>query len=844
MDYYRECCCIAWKDFKPADDQTRAWVLLPVACVCGGVNKYRQGPVGEPLFARFDTPANMSLPHTLNSLDSGTEAHVSKDDPAQVWRQQWARLRAYHRPASATAQADRVKDLEARLAAAEQELARGKEKIQRMQQSFSWQSTGWLRAMRRVLLDRSRRRVPVDLALDMPESWEAAPAKGRIVGWCALAGGVPVSAVRARIDGRVFPATKDRIFRPDVAQSNGWAVADAPYGFEIAYELEPEREYAVILEVCLPTGRWQAQEARPLRTSRRPVQRDYATWVDRYDRLTPEKASALRAKLGALAPDQNPRISILMPVYNAPERWLVRAIESVREQVYENWELCIADDASPAAHVREVLARYAQQDARIKVVHRETNGHISRASNSALELASGEWVALLDHDDELSPDALACVVLNHARRPDVAAWYSDEDKIDEEGQRFDPYFKPDYLPDLLTGQNCLSHLSVFRTDLIRAVGGFRVGYEGSQDWDLALRVVEQLRPEQVGHIPKVLYHWRAIRGSTALANTEKDYTVGAAERALQDHFQRRGVAVSLQPVPGHHWRAIYPMPARAPMVSIIIPSYNAAGYLRQCLGSIRDLTDYPEYEIIVVNNRSDDPDALALLHWIQQDPAIRVLDYPAPFNYSAINNFAVRHARGALVCLLNNDIEVITPGWLREMVSHATRPEIGAVGAMLYYPDDTIQHAGVFLGLGGVAAHAFLHAPRGSDGQKNRARLIQNYSAVTAACLLIRRALFEEVGGFNERELAVAFNDVDFCLRIRRAGYRNLWTPFAELYHHESISRGLDDTPEKKHRFDAEVDYMKRTWGELLAADPAYNTNLSLEIEGMQLAWPPRTQAW
>ncbi|MBP8963239.1 MAG: hypothetical protein KBG39_09875, partial [Opitutaceae bacterium] len=211
----------------------------------------------------------MSLPHTLNSLDSGTEAHVSKDDPAQVWRQQWARLRAYHRPASATAQADRVKDLEARLAAAEQELARGKEKIQRMQQSFSWQSTGWLRAMRRALLDRSRRRVPVNLALDMPESWEAAPAKGRIVGWCALAGGVPLAAVRARIDGRVFPATKDRIFRPDVAQSNSWAVADAPYGFEIAYELEPEREYAVILEVCLPTGRWQAQEARPLRTSRR-----------------------------------------------------------------------------------------------------------------------------------------------------------------------------------------------------------------------------------------------------------------------------------------------------------------------------------------------------------------------------------------------------------------------------------------------------------------------------------------------------------------------------------------------------------------------------------------------
>jgi GT2 family glycosyltransferase len=296
----------------------------------------------------------------------------------------------------------------------------------------------------------------------------------------------------------------------------------------------------------------------------------------------------------------------------------------------------------------------------------------------------------------------------------------------------------------------------------------------------------------------------------------------------------------VRPVRGNHWQIVYPLPAKPPLVSIIIPTHNAAVLLRTCLASILARTDYAPYEIVVVNNRSDDPQTLALFDELAQEPIVRVIDYDAAFNFSALNNFAVRHARGDVVCLLNNDIEVITGRWLDEMVSHALRPEIGAVGAMLYYPNLTVQHAGAVLGLGGVANHAFLNHAHGTEGYMNRARLAQNYSAVTGACLAIRRAVFAQVGGFNETDLPIAFNDIDFCLRVRAAGYRNLWTPFAELFHHESASRGKEDTPEKQARFDREVAYMRRTWGPMLDHDPAYNLNLALNVEGWDLAWPPR----
>ncbi|HYD82931.1 MAG TPA: glycosyltransferase family 2 protein, partial [Opitutus sp.] len=378
-------------------------------------------------------------------------------------------------------------------------------------------------------------------------------------------------------------------------------------------------------------------------------------------------------------------------------------------------------------------------------------------------------------------------------------------------------------------------------------GGFRAGYEGSQDWDITLRFVEHLDPTRIHHIPRVLYHWRAIAGSTALVVDQKsNYPFIAAKKALADHLTRAGVTAELVAVAGFHWRIKRALPATAPKVSIIIPTKNGENLLRLAIGSILAKTTYPKFEVIVVDNRSDDAGALAYFDELRRT-GVRVLRYDEPFNFSAINNFAVRAAEGSILAFLNNDLEVLTPDWLDEMVSHAIRPEIGCVGAMLYYPNDTIQHAGAVLGLtgpagkDGVAGHAFKCFPRGAEGQRNRLRLVQNYSAVTAACLVIRREIFDTVGGYNERDLAVAFNDIDFCLRVLKAGYRNLWTPFAEFYHHESASRGLEDTPEKIARFQRETAYMRRMWAPLLDNDPAYNPNLSLQHEDFSLSFPPRT---
>jgi GT2 family glycosyltransferase len=345
----------------------------------------------------------------------------------------------------------------------------------------------------------------------------------------------------------------------------------------------------------------------------------------------------------------------------------------------------------------------------------------------------------------------------------------------------------------------------------------------------------------VVHVPKILYHWRAIPGSTALLISEKNYPLEAARKALTDHFARKRQPVALITVPGDHWRAKYPVPSPTPRVALLIPTRNRLNLLRQCVESILAKTTYPNFEVVVVDNASDDPETLAYLAELPKRK-VRVLPYPGNFNYSAINNFAVRQVEADIVGLLNNDLEVIHGDWLDEMVSQASRPEIGCVGAMLYYPNDRVQHAGVIVGLGGVAGHAFRDFPRGTPGAFNRARLAQNYSAVTAACLLVRRSVYFEVGGLDEKELAVAFNDIDFCLKVRAAGYRNLWTPFAELYHHESASRGAEDTPEKHERFRREVETMLERWHSEIAHDPAYNPNLTLELNDFSLAAPPRTR--
>lgn len=566
----------------------------------------------------------------------------------------------------------------------------------------------------------------------------------------------------------------------------------------------------------------------------------YDRWIALHGTLHAADRQAIRSHIASFV--TRPSFSILMPTYNTPVPWLRRAIESVRQQIYPHWELCIADDASTDLEVRQLLADYAELDPRIRVKFRDSNGHISVASNTALGMATADFIALLDHDDELAEHALYMVAAALNEHPLLDLIYSDEDKIDASGHRFGPYFKPDWNPTLFTAQNYISHLGVYRTTLVRSVGGFREGYEGSQDWDLALRVIEATDASRIHHIPHVLYHWRAVEGSTATSTNEKPYATLAAQKALCEHLERTRTAGSVSQARGGYFRVTTEIPYPPPLVSIIIPTRNGVALLRRCIESVLEKTHYKNYEILVVDNQSDEAATLTYLEGLARLGQVRVLRDDNPFNFSTLNNFAVQAARGSYLCLMNNDMEVISENWLNEMLSLAAHPDTGAVGAKLYYPDDTIQHAGVVLGMGGIAGHLYRGAARDSTGYMTRLALPQNMSAVTAACLVVRKAVFEEVGGLNEQDLAVAFNDVDFCLRVQERGYRNVWTPYAELYHHESATRGLEDTPEKQTRFQREVAYMRARWGHLLTHDPAYNPNLTLDNNWPWFARVPRVQ--
>ncbi|REG61250.1 GT2 family glycosyltransferase [Paraburkholderia sp. BL6669N2] len=572
-----------------------------------------------------------------------------------------------------------------------------------------------------------------------------------------------------------------------------------------------------------------------------PSDEVYHDWIERNDTITSkerERAQAIQAGF-----DRRPLISIVVPTYNSDERFLSEMIQSVRDQIYPNWELCIADDASPMPHVKRLLDLAAAEDSRIKVVFREANGHISEASNSALALASGEYVALLDHDDLLPPQALFIVARYINMHPGGRMFYSDEDKLTAEGKRTTPYFKSDWNPEMFLTQNMFSHLGVFETALIREAGGFRKGFEGSQDYDLAIRCMELVGHDKVVHIPHVLYHWRISPGSTAGSGSEKPYALIAAMRAVKEHLQRCGIAATVEQ-PFEHLATLrirYALPSPAPRVSIIIPTRDGVDLLRQCIESVGENTIYPDYEIIVVDNGSEKDETLRYFEDIGQKPNIRILRDDSPFNFSALNNHAAAVATGEYLCLLNNDIEVISPDWLNEMVGLAAQPRNGAVGAALWYPNNMLQHGGVIIGLGGIAGHMHHMMKRGHFGYFGRAVATQNLSAVTAACLVIRKSIYDEVGGLDER-LAVAFNDVDFCLRVREAGYRNVWTPYAQLYHHESATRGSDMDPDKYDRFVKEVRWMESRWAGKLDLDPAYNPNLSLSTQVLPftLADPPR----
>ena len=570
----------------------------------------------------------------------------------------------------------------------------------------------------------------------------------------------------------------------------------------------------------------------------------YASWIRQFDSLSDDDEDAIVT--GAARLPYRPLLSVVMPVYNTDERWLRAAIQSVRDQLYDNWELCIADDASPDVRVREVLRELEAQEPRIKVHFRSVNGHISAASNSALALASGEFIVLLDHDDVIPRHALAAVVYELNRRPDADLVYSDEDKMDESGRRFAPYFKSDWNPELFYGQNMISHLGVYRREIVERIGGFREGLEGSQDYDLALRVIEQTTSQRIRHIPHVLYHWRAIRGSVALGVGEKLYAHEAARRAIQDHFTRTGVPATCEPAPRlpEHHRIRYCQPETRPHVTIVVATRDRVKLLARCIDSITSRSTYAPYDILIVDNGSTLPESRAYFQQATRDARISTLRVDEAFNFSRLNNVAAARAVGSLLCFLNNDMEVISPDWLEEMVSLASQEDVGAVGAMLYHPDDTVQHAGVILGMGGVAAHAHRDMLRGHAGYFGRAALTQALSAVSAACLMVRKAAFDRVGGFDEA-LAVAYNDVDLCLRLRQSGLRNVWTPFAELYHFESASRGADTRGSARARLLSEAELLRTRWKDQLDADPYFNPNLSLDRPDFALAYPPRyTARW
>jgi GT2 family glycosyltransferase len=543
-----------------------------------------------------------------------------------------------------------------------------------------------------------------------------------------------------------------------------------------------------------------------------PSPSEYQKWLQSR-RASAKELAAARAQARAFS--YCPLISIITPVFNTPRNWLGEAIDSVVHQAYENWELLLIDDGSTLVETVDFLAAVERHDPRIVLVKRDSTGGISAASNSGLERARGEWVGLLDHDDILEPDALFEVVKYLQTNPETDLIFSDEDKITEEGLAA-PQFKPDWSPDFLLSYNYLCHFTTVRREIIEKAGRFRPEFDGAQDYDLFLRVSELTT--RIHHLPRILYHWRRSETSTSDNIRRKPQALEAGRHAIESHLERRGerghVAVDWQT----HAYWVKRELRETKRIAIIIATRDRIDLLSRCISSITSKTSYPNYEIIVVDNESTSDEAREYFRNCEH----RVLPFNGPFNFSALNNLAVEQTTSPWLLFLNNDVEAIDNEWLTVMAEHVQRPEVGAVGARLLYPNDTVQHAGVVLGVGGIAEHAFRHFPADAPGVSRQLQVTRNYSSVTGACLLTRRDVFEEVGGFDEERLPVTFNDVDLCLKMRRAGYLIVYTPFARLYHHESASR-------RRSVEALETEVMRERWPDLLERDPYYNPNLSRE---------------
>jgi glycosyltransferase involved in cell wall biosynthesis len=561
---------------------------------------------------------------------------------------------------------------------------------------------------------------------------------------------------------------------------------------------------------------------------------DYGAWCARYSTAAPRDAAARVAALAA-----RPRFSVLLPVHDPPVAFLDAAIASVKEQAYPDWELCIVDDASADPAVRERLAA-AAADPRVRHARREVNGGIAQATNDALAMASGDFCAFLDHDDVLAADALLHMAEAVAAQPDVEMLFSDEDRLDAEGARAAPYFKPAWDGEWIRTTNCVLHFTVVRTSTLRELRGLRTGIDGAQDWDLVLRLEERAGRSRIVRVPHVLYHWREIPGSTAAAAFEKPALAAAQRSVIEASLARRGEKAALTHETSG-WRVAYALPDPPPLVSIVIPTRDRVELLRACIGSIVERTDYASYEIVLVDNDSRDAAACAYLDELAGKGTARVVRYPHAFNYSALCNLGVREARGALVALMNNDIEIASRGWLAELASLAVRPHAGLAGATLFYPDGTLQHAGVILGLNGVGDRPWIGTPRGFAGPYGRARAVREVSAMITACAVVARDRYLAAGGMDE-SLAVSCNDLDLCLRLTSIGLRHVVSPFAELVHHESASRGYADDPANEKLSRDEEERFTEAWRKEIAEDPLYNPNLALKGRAYDLAWPPRTR--
>lgn len=562
-------------------------------------------------------------------------------------------------------------------------------------------------------------------------------------------------------------------------------------------------------------------------TRNRPI--PYRKWIQRH--LPSQKELEEQKKYRFL---YRPKISIVIPLYKTPEKYLRAMIDSVRNQSYSNWELCLSDGSGEDSPLTELLKQYEEKDSRIKVVYNNRQLHIAENTNEAIKIATGDFIAFSDHDDLLTPDAMFHVAKAVNENMELEVLYSDEDKVSAGDRFMQPHMKPDFNIDLLRTVNYICHLFVVKKAMIDKVGMLRPEFDGAQDYDFIFRCVEAT--DKIYHIPRILYHWRFFEGSTAENPESKLYAFEAGKRAVEAHYERVGIHAEV--MQGEFlglYRTRY-IRDYDPLVSILIPNKDHTDDLDRCIRSIEEKSTYHNYEYIIIENNSDREETFAYYRKLEEEnPKAHVVYWDGEFNYSAINNYGASFAKGEYLLLLNNDVEVINPEWLEEMLGYCMREDVGIVGARLYYPDDTIQHAGVVIGFGGIAGHAFVQQKRGTTGYCHRIICAQDYSAVTAACMMVKKSVFEEVGGLTE-ELQVAFNDVDFCMKVRQAGKLVVYNPYVELYHYESKSRGLEDTPEKVARFNNEIKIFSKRWPEILEkGDPYYNPNLTLESQDFSL---------